>query len=205
MSERRLPHIYPPNTWLFVTWHLHGSLPASQCPEPGKWPAGQTFVWMDRRLDIARTGPLFLRQEDIATLVVESMFKGTDLGHYELGPFVIMANHVHVLLLPKVPPSKLLKALKGSTAREANRLLGRTGMPFWQRESYDRWVRFELEWGRIASYIVANPVKAGVVSRPEDYPWSSANPRWQGNPASPGVGTSADAARLRTCATFTPR
>jgi len=38
-----------------------------------------------------------------------------------------MPNHVHVLLLPRVPPSRLLKSLKGSTAREANRLLAGLG------------------------------------------------------------------------------
>jgi hypothetical protein len=53
--------------------------------------------------------------------------------------FVIVANHVHLLLLPSISPSLFLKSLKGSTAREANRLLHRTGEQFWQRESYDHW------------------------------------------------------------------
>jgi len=69
---------------------------------------------------------MFLRLEVIARLVVESLNKGVEIGHYELGSFVVMANHVHVLLLPKVPPSRLLKSLKGYTAHEANRILGRT-------------------------------------------------------------------------------
>jgi putative transposase len=69
--------------------------------------------------------------------------------------------------------------LKGFTAREANKLLGRTGEPFWRRESYDRWVRDESEWNRIARYIERNPVKAGLVAQIEDYPWSSANPKWR--------------------------
>jgi putative transposase len=34
-----------------------------------------------------------------------------------------------------------MKSLKGYTAREANKLLSRTGEPFWQKESYDHWVR----------------------------------------------------------------
>src|SRR5215469_2224354 len=55
---------------------------------------------------------------------------GAELGHYELARWVIMANHVHVLLLPRAAPSRLLKSLEGSTAREANRLLARTGEPF---------------------------------------------------------------------------
>jgi len=122
---------------------------------------------------------------------VDSLERGVGLGHYQLGPFVAMANHVHVLLLPLVPPSRLLKSLKGSTAREANRLLGRTGEPFWQRESYDHWVRDEAEWNRIAAYIQNNPVKAGLVARAEEYPWSSAR----------GVAMSGDAARTSACAT----
>ena len=93
--------------------------------------------------------------------------------------FAIMANHVHVLLFPLVPASRLLKSLKGHTAREANKLLGRTGEPFWQRESYDHWVRNPEEFQRIAAYIHNNPVKAGLAASPEDYAWSTANPQWQ--------------------------
>lgn len=178
-SQRRLPHIYPENRWLFVTWHLHGSLPSSRFAPSGKTTAGEAFVWMDRYLDEARSGPVFLTQEEIAQRVVDSLFKGADLSHYQLGPFAIMANHVHVLLLPQISPSRLLQSLKGFTAREANKLLGRTGEQFWRRESYDHWVRDESEWNRIARYIEKNPITAGLVERIEDYPWSSANAKWR--------------------------
>jgi REP element-mobilizing transposase RayT len=195
-SQRRLPHIYPDNCWLFLTWHLHGSLPSSHFPPARKVSDGEAFAWVDRCLDAARTGPTFLKQDLIATLVIESLFRGESLRQYHLGPFVIMANHVHVLLLPSIAPSLLLKSLKGFTAREANRLLNRTGEQFWQRESYDHWVRNNAEWNRIAAYIERNPVKAGLVSRAEDYPWSSTNPRW-----SQSVHTSVNAARTSACAT----
>jgi len=194
ISVRRLPHIYPQDRWLFLTWHLHGSVSPYHFPAPHKSSAGQAFVWLDRQLDEARSGPLFLRQESIAKLVVESLHRGVDLGHYELACFVVMANHVHVLLLPKVPPSRFMKSLKGATARDANRLLGKAGEPFWQRESYDHWVRDEREWERIALYIENNPVRAGLVERAEEYCWSSA---W----SPPGVDTSVDAARTSACAT----
>jgi putative transposase len=172
--RRRLPHEYPEEKWLFVTWHLHGSLPQALYPPPGKLSSGPAFVWMDRYLDAARCGPLYLAQEPIARLLVASLQRGVLLGHYELGAYVIMANHVHVLLLPKVSPSRLLQSLKGATAREANLILRRTGEPFWQGESYDHWVRDESEWRRIAAYIENNPVKAGLVACAEDYRWSSA-------------------------------
>jgi REP element-mobilizing transposase RayT len=175
IPRRRLPHIYKERRWLFVTFHLHGSLPHAMYPPPGKLSAGKAFVWIDRRLDTSTSGPMFLRQKDVAGAVVSSLRQGMALRHYDLGPFVIMPNHVHVLLLPLVPPSRLLKSLKGATAREANRILCRTGEPFWQAESYDHWVRDEGEWNRIASYIEANPVRAGFVTRPEEFPWSSAN------------------------------
>jgi putative transposase len=196
-SQRRLPHIYPDNSWLFLTWHLHGSLPAFHFPPARKVSDGEAFAWIDRYLDAAREGPTFLRQEAIAALVIESLFRGESLGHYRLGPFAIMANHVHMLLLPSISPSLLLKSLKGVTAREANRLLNRTGEQFWQRESYDHWVRNEIEWNRIAAYIENNPVKAGLAERIEEYPWSSAHPRW-----SQSVHTSVNAARMSACATI---
>jgi putative transposase len=117
---------------------------------------------------------MYLAQEPVASLMVASLRRGVLLGHYELGAYAIMANHVHVLLLPKVSPSRLLQSVKGATARQANLILGRTGERFWQAESYDHSVRDESEWRRIASYIEDNPVKAGRVSRAEDYRWSSA-------------------------------
>jgi hypothetical protein len=67
-SRRRLPHFYPAGARLFLTWHLHGSLPHSLYPPPHKLNSGQAFVWMDRHLDSARTGPVHLRQEPVARL-----------------------------------------------------------------------------------------------------------------------------------------
>ena len=75
---------------------------------------------------------LYLRRQELAQMVVRCLHKGVALGHYQLGAFVVMANHVHVLLLPIVNPSRLLQSWKGFTAPEANRMLGRTGEPFWQ-------------------------------------------------------------------------
>ena len=175
-ARRRLPHSYPEGKWLFLTWHLHGSLPHGMYPPPDQASSGKAFVWMDRYLDRASAGPQFLRQPPIARIVIAALHKGVALGQYDLGAFAVMANHVHVLLYPKIGPSRLLQSLKGFTARKANRMLDRTGEPFWQAESYDHWVRDEREYGRIAAYIECNPVNAGLVGKAEDYPWSSANP-----------------------------
>jgi REP element-mobilizing transposase RayT len=142
---------------------------------------------------------MYLRHEDVARIVVESIRRGAELGHYDLHAFVVMPNHVHVLLTPRVLPSRLLKPLKGCTAREANRVLGRTGEAFWQRESYDHWVRNEAEFQRIGAYIENNPVKAGLVARASDYRWSSV----AGVPR-PGIEKSLDAANKSVRATTEP-
>jgi REP element-mobilizing transposase RayT len=118
---------------------------------------------------------MYLKCPEIARLVVEVLQRGVADGLYELNAFVVMANHVHVLVLPHSDVSRMLQWIKGVTAREANHSLGRTGKAFWQRESYDHWVRCADERVRIASYIENNPVKAGLVDEASQYPWSSAS------------------------------
>ncbi len=90
-----------------------------------------------------------------------------------------MANHVHVLLTPLVEMKQVTKAIKSHSARKANEVLARTGERFWQDESYDHWVRSEVEMNRIIRYIEWNPVKASLVERIEDWPWSSASRQLQ--------------------------
>jgi hypothetical protein len=111
-SVRRRPHVYPEDRWLFLTWHLHGALRTSQIPPPSKASSGEAFLLVDRQLDGARSGPMFLRQDAIASLVAKSLHQGVELGHYELGSWVIMANHVHALLLPKVPGRPINEVVK---------------------------------------------------------------------------------------------
>jgi 8-oxo-dGTP diphosphatase len=61
-----------------------------------------------------------------------------------------------------------------STANRANKIIGiRPGTPFWQREYYDHWIRSEKEFFSIAHYIESNPVSAGLVDMPKEWPWSS--------------------------------
>jgi len=56
---------------------------------------GKLFVWIDRHLDAARSGPLYLKQEPIAQLVIASIrYNAEQLPHYELHAFWVMANHV---------------------------------------------------------------------------------------------------------------
>jgi len=128
---------------------------------------------MDRLLAETSAGPLYLKRPEIAQMVVEAI-RYWDPAHFLLHHFAVMPNHVHILITPKVSVARVMQSLKRFTAREANRILGLTGSPFWQDESYDRLVRNDEEFARIARYIEMNPVHAGLVTEPAQYPWPGA-------------------------------
>jgi REP element-mobilizing transposase RayT len=174
--QRRLPHWDVIGEPLFVTFRLHGTLPANRVFAPEVLTtAGKTFVAMDRILDKAASGPSYLRMPEIAELVVAGLQAGENrFGRYQLHSYVVMPNHVQALVTPHVVATQWLGPLKGFTAHEANRLLGQRGKHFWQDESYDHLVRSDREFDRIRNYIEQNPVKAGLVVASEEFRWSSA-------------------------------
>jgi REP element-mobilizing transposase RayT len=73
--------------------------------------------------------------------------------------------------------TKILQDLKAFTAREANKILNRTGQ-FWQHESYDHVVRNYHELKRIVNYVIFNPIKAGLVENWKDWKWSYVNEKY---------------------------
>ena len=121
-------------------------------------------------------------------MIVEAVhYNAVTLQHYALHAFVVMPNHVHLLATPSVPLPKLMKSLKGITAKRANAILALTGNRFWQEESYDRLVRNQQEFENIRNYIEANPVRAGLAREASEYRWSSAGWATGGLPANQGV------------------
>ena len=188
LSRRRLPHISETTRAVFLTWRLSDSLPANRAFPPGSLTSGQAFAAMDRLLDNLRSGPTYLRQPALANMLVEAIqYNAETLRHYVLHAFVVMPNHVHLLITPAVPLPMLTKSLKGITAKRANAVLGLTGIPFWQDETYDHVVRNEREFERIRNYIEGNPVRAGLVKDTSAYRWSSAGWATGGSPADQGV------------------
>lgn len=176
LSYRRLPHCHAVGEPLFVTFRLHGSLPAGRVFPGGPQTSGKAFVCMDRLLDGQRAGPAYMRMPAVDQVVASLIAKGAACD-YLLHAWVVMPNHVHLLITPSVDAAALLRRLKGASARESNKLLGQMGQPFWQRESYDRLVRSANEFQRIEHYILENPVRAGLVRSAEEYPWSSISMR----------------------------
>jgi putative transposase len=175
--RRHLPHWQKNGSALFITWRLYGSLPAQIFRDiRTNANAGKQFALLDRELDKASYGPIWLKDARLAQAVVNSLHFGEHpLDLYSLSAYVVMANHVHILLWPKAFLERITKCLKSHTSRECNKMLGITGEKFWQDESFDHAVRTEEEFYRIKRYIELNPVKAGLVSSPEDWPWSSAS------------------------------
>ena len=174
--RRHLPHWQKIDSALFITWRLHGSLPRKILARSlREKDLGKRFLFLDRELDKARYGPAWIKDPSLSRIVADSLSHGAQqLRLYRLSAYVVMSNHVHILIWPRAYLSRITKSLKGYTARECNKLLSRTGESFWQDESFDHAVRNEDEFWRIKRYIEQNPVKAGLVENSADWPWSSA-------------------------------
>ena len=71
--QRRLPHLYATEQPVFLTWRLHGSLPSNRPFPVATLSSGQAFAAMDRLLDEARAGPFYLRQPELADMIVEAI------------------------------------------------------------------------------------------------------------------------------------
>jgi REP element-mobilizing transposase RayT len=175
--ERNLPHWHPEGKVLFVTWRLYGSLPERVVFQlrNGEERSGRQFARAEQFLDKGRFGPLWLKNPEIAATVESCILRGAgELGQYTLLAYVVMPNHVHLLIEPRLPLERITGGIKGVSSRDANRILRRIGQPFWQGESFDHWVRTPAEGEKIWRYIEDNPLKAGLVAAPERWPWSSA-------------------------------
>ncbi len=163
--RRTLPHWIPDGASIFLTWRLAGSLPAHHAASVIKY---------DEQLDNDHSGPRWLSDHRIAGMVASAIRYGEAAHRYTLHAWAVMPNHVHLVLTPQESLADVLRWLKGRTGRIANQILGRTGLPFWQAESYDHWIRSREELNSAVRYVERNPVKAGLVNAVEDWPWSSA-------------------------------
>lgn len=82
-----------------------------------------------------------------------------------------MPNHIHLVfeLLPQNKGiSKIMQAIKGISSNKCNVLFDREGQ-FWQEESFDRWIRDDVEFYFTIRYVLMNPVEAGLVKNWNDW------------------------------------
>jgi REP element-mobilizing transposase RayT len=201
-SRGYLPHVKRQGASYFITFRLVDSLPKEvllrfehehaealrRLPAKANSEAAED-IHRELRRKIERyldqgVGECHLRRPEIADLVADAL-RHFHSQQYLLDDWVVMPNHVHLMLwpMPNFTLSEILKSRKRHTARQANLILGRAGESFWQRESYDHWIRNDDEKARIRRYIRMNPAKAGLCKAPEDWKWSSAWPGWQANAA----------------------
>jgi len=200
-SRGYLPHADFPGLMQMITYRLADSLPAGVLnrirDELHSTPTNQQEVekrrLIERWLD-AGQGSCALRQPGAAECVVRTWqrFAGE---RYGLLAWVVMPNHVHVLVrvCDGATLGKIVQSWKSYTGRRMAELGlgvprdgdprggvsggGGTGTSVWMRDYWDRSIRDERHLSAAVEYIHNNPVKAGLVKSPEDWPWSSA-PSW---------------------------
>lgn len=199
---RHRPHIQPPGAVIFVTFRLYGSLPKkvlNDLYEEYEWlkkiiknvyyrskreilrhynMQKRLLVKYDDCLHNSKTGPHFLKIPKIAKLVAEEI-EYFDGKKYDLLSYCVMSNHSHTVFKPlKIREGeyhsleRIMHSIKSYTATEANKILSRKGKKFWTTESFNHYCRSEAETIKIIEYVLNNPVKAGLASKPNDWEWS---------------------------------
>jgi putative transposase len=105
-----------------------------------------------------------------ADLLIETLQHYRSEGHYKLHAFVIMPDHIHLLLTPTgITLERSIQLIKGGFS---HRLASK--LPIWQRGFTDRRMRDRDDFLTHRSYIHHNPVRERLCQQPEDYPYSSA-------------------------------
>ena len=169
-----------------ITFRLAGSIPTDLLR---RWRSELQLARVTRRtvVDDERiriedylnrgVGPTWLADPRLAGLV-EGAFQFFDGSRYRLHAWVVMPNHVHVVVTPLADASvsHIVSSWKSFTAKRANALLGRHGA-FWQEDYFDRFIRDEQHFAAVISYVEDNPVVAGLCARSEDWGFSSARHR----------------------------
>jgi putative transposase len=174
-----LPHFDAPAVTQFVTFQLHDSFPVTRraewetiLREPDDSAKRRKLEsWLDRGHGECRLG-----RRDVAGLVEKVLLEG-DGRAYRMQAWVIMPNHVHLVVeVWDVPLAKLVGGWKGKSSRLANALLRQNGK-FWHVDYYDTLIRDGTHLNRAIRYTEQNPVKAFLAKAAREWPWSSARHR----------------------------
>ncbi len=131
--------------------------------------------------NVAQKRSLF-QVEKIALLFIEILLNYRTQKKYFLHEFVVMPDHFHLILTPTgITLERAIQFIKGGFSFQLNRSL-KVKREVWQTSFVDRRVRDSLEYQRFQEYIWQNPVKRFLAAKPEDYPYSSANPSFKLDP-----------------------
>ena len=117
--------------------------------------------------------PCFFNADDY-TMYLTKMAEYSKKFEVEIHAYVLMSNHVHMLLTPKVANgiSKFMQALGRYYVQYINRTYGRSGT-LWEGRYRAAVVGTDAYFLQVSRYIELNPVRSKLVHKPSDYPWSS--------------------------------
>ena len=137
----------------------------------------------------AGNGQQLLADPGCAT-IVQNQLQSDHGASYKLIAWVIMPNHVHVLirLLGGISLSRIVQKWKGASAVDINRHSARRGT-VWAPDYYDRYIRDGNHLYDSITYIHHNPVKAGLCESPEQWPFSSIGSGWSADFSPPETPT----------------
>jgi putative transposase len=120
----------------------------------------------------------------MAKVVVDQIIDCRERGFYKLDAFVVMPDHLHVLLTPNETTTieKAMQMIKGGSAHRMG-LERPQKFPIWHAGFHDRWMRTAQEFRESKLYIEQNPVVAKIAERPEDYALSSVSGLYRLDPS----------------------
>ena len=136
-----------------------------------------TTTWGSRSL---------FQTDRMALLFLDTIFQYRRQQKFLLHEFVVMPNHLHLLLTPTgISIERAMQLIKGGFSYRVKKELGST-LEIWERGYVDHRIRDLADYDRHVTYIRQNPVEAQLASTEEEYPYSSAcaglerDPRPQG-------------------------
>ncbi len=120
-------------------------------------------------------GRSLFQTDRMAQLFIDVLRSYTLAGKIKVHDFVVMRNHIHLLLTVDGTMSieKAMQLIKGNFSYRAKKELGFTG-EIWQRGFSDVRITDEASFSTHQEYIYNNPVRAGLANTPEEYPYGSA-------------------------------
>ncbi len=124
-------------------------------------------------------------REPWAKLLVDTLYHYRGSA-YLLHEFVVMPDHIHVLLTPKTSLEKAVQFIKGGFSYRAKKELG-SNMEVWQKGFSDHRIRDASDYRIHQIYVLQNPVRKHLSERAEDYPSSSARSAFGLDPVPQGL------------------
>ena len=111
------------------------------------------------------------RDQSVASMVVEQILRAAQRFEFDVLAYCLMPDHAHLLVHGRSERSNLHRFVKRAKQSTGQIYAHAVKEPLWQDSYYDHVVRPEDNLAGIVSYIIENPVRAGLVISPFDYPF----------------------------------